>query len=120
MESSATTDRALRLDEAVAIAIEMQKSEQWAAASDIYRRVLDVAPDYADAVHFSGVLAHQMGRSEEAVALIEKSLELEADRADWYSNLGIVLRDRLKLDKAAAAFRRAIAIDPRHANAHSN
>jgi predicted TPR repeat methyltransferase len=120
MEQTATTDRALRLDEAVAIAIEMQKSEQWAAASDVYRRVLDVAPDYADALHFSGVLAHQMGRSEEAVRLIEKSVELEAERADWYSNLGIVFRDRLELDKAAAALRRAIAINPDHANAHSN
>jgi predicted TPR repeat methyltransferase len=120
MEPTATTDRALRLDEAVAIAIEMQKSEQWEAASDLYRRVLDVAPDYANALHFSGVLAHQMGRSEEAVALIEKSLELEAGRADWYSNLGIVYRDRLEMDKAAAALQQAIAINPAHANAFSN
>ena len=33
---------------------------------------------------------------DEAVALIERSLELEPDRADWYSNLGIVLQDRLE------------------------
>ena len=57
------------------------------------------------------------GKSEEAVALIERSLELEPDRADWHSNLGIVLRDRLRLDEAIVAFRRAIALDPNHANA---
>jgi len=115
-----TTDRALRLDEAVSIAIEMQKNEQWEAARDIYRRVLDVAPDYADALHFSGVLAHQTGEAERAITLIEKSIELDPDHPDWHSNLGIVLRDRLELEKATEAFRRAIAMAPNHANAHSN
>ena len=66
------------------------------------------------------MLAHQEGRSDEAVALIKRSLELEPDRADWHSNLGIVLRDRLQLDEAIAACQRAIALDPNHANAHNN
>ena len=66
------------------------------------------------------MLAHQQARSEEAVALIERSLELEPDRADWYSNLGIVLQDRLELDDATVAYERAIALDPGHANAHNN
>ena len=66
------------------------------------------------------MLAHQQARSEQAVALIERSLELEPDRAGWYSNLGIVLQDRLKLDEAIAAYQRAIALDPNHANGHNN
>jgi predicted TPR repeat methyltransferase len=120
MEETATKDRALTLDEAVSVAIELQQNEQWAAASDIYRRILEVRPDHADAVHFSGVLAHQSGKSEEATTLIRRSLELEPDRADWHSNLGIVLRDRLKFDEAIAAFEQAIALAPNHANAHNN
>jgi predicted TPR repeat methyltransferase len=120
MEQSPTKDRAVSLDEAISIAIRLQQNEQWAAADDIYRRVLEVAPDFADAVHFSGVLAHQQGQSEKATALIARSLELEPERADWYSNLGIVLRDRLRLDDAVAAFQQAIALDPKHANAHNN
>jgi predicted TPR repeat methyltransferase len=98
----------------------LQQTEQWAAAGEIYRRILEVAPDHADALHFSGVLAHQQAQSEQAVALIERSLELEPERADWHSNLGIVLQDRLELDAAIAAYEHAIALDPNHANAHSN
>ena len=113
-------DRALSLDEAVSVALVLQQTEQWAAAEEIYRSILEVAPDNADALHFSGVLAHQQAQSEQAVALIERSLELEPDRAGWYSNLGIVLQDRLKLDEAIAAYQRAIALDPNHANAHNN
>ena len=114
------SDRAVSLDEAMSIALVLQQNEQWAAAAKIYRSVLEVAPDHADALHFSGVLAHQQERSDQAVALIERSLELEPGRADWYSNLGIVLQERLKLDDAILAYKRAIALDPNHANAHNN
>ena len=120
MEQLSENDRALSLDEAISLAIVLQQNEQWAAAGEIYRSILEVAPDHPDALHYSGVLAHQQARSEQAVALIERSLELVPDRADWHSNLGIVLQDRLRLDEACAAYERAIAIDPGHANAHNN
>jgi predicted TPR repeat methyltransferase len=120
MEQSPTTDRAVSLDEAISIAIRLQQNDQWVAAGDMYRRILERSPDYPDALHYSGVLAHQEGRSDDAVALIERSVALEPNRADWHSNLAIVLRDRLRLDEAVAACRRAVAIDPNHANALNN
>ena len=120
MDELPTTDRAVNLDEAVSIAIRLQQNDQWVAAADMYRRILEKVPDFPDALHFSGVLAHQQGKTDEAVALIRRSIELEPNRADWHSNLGIVLRDRLELDEATAACRRAIELDPHHANAHNN
>src|SRR3954447_16373493 len=120
MAQLSSNDRALTLDEAVAVALVLQRTDQWAVADEIYRSVLEAAPDHADALHFSGVLAHQQGQPERAVALIERSLELEAGHADWHSNLGIVLQESLSLDAAAGSYRRAIALDPRHANAHNN
>jgi predicted TPR repeat methyltransferase len=120
MQEAPAVDRPVSLDEAVSIAIHLQQNDQWTAARDLYRRILEVSPDHAAAVHYSGVLAHQEGRSDEAVDLIRRSLELEPDRADWYSNLGVVLRDRLRFDDAITACRRAIELDPRHANAYNN
>ena len=73
MEQPDLPPRELTLDEAVALAILLQKNEQFAEAHEIYRRVLETDPNHADALHFAGVLAHQEGRSEEAVALIEKA-----------------------------------------------
>src|SRR5262245_7836241 len=120
MEPSDTLTRELTLDEAVSFAILLQKSEQFSDAHEVYRRVLETAPDHPRALHYSGVLAHQQGRNDEALALIERSLALVPDQADWYSNLGIVLQSDNRLDLAIDSYRRAIAIDPSHANAHNN
>jgi predicted TPR repeat methyltransferase len=82
--------------------------------------VLVTDPNHPHALHYAGVLAHQQGRSHEAIALIERSLSLDPNRADCYSNLGIILQSTGRLNEAIDACRRAIAIDPSHANAHSN
>ncbi len=120
MEPSESPARELTLEEAVSVAILLQKNEQFAAAHEIYRRVLETAPDHPRALHYAGVLAHQQGRNGEALALIERSLALVPDQADWCSNLGIVLQSDDRLERAIDAYRRAIDLDPGHANAHSN
>ena len=89
-------------------------------AGELYRRVLEMAPDHPRALHYAGVLAHQQGRNDDAVALVERSLALAPDQADCYSNLGIILQSDGRLERAIDAYRRAIALDPAHANAHSN
>ena len=82
--------------------------------------MFEIDPNNPHALHYAGVLAHQQGRSDEAVALIERSLALAPDRADCYNNLGIIFQSAGKLEAAIDAYQRAIAIDPSHANAHSN
>jgi predicted TPR repeat methyltransferase len=120
MEPSESSTRELTLEEAVSFAILLQKNEQFVEAQEVYRRVLETAPDHPRALHYAGVLAHQQGRNGEALALIERSLALVPDQADWYSNLGVVLQSHARLERAIDSYRRAIAIDPSHANAHNN
>jgi predicted TPR repeat methyltransferase len=120
MEPSESSTRELTLEEAVSFAILLQKNEQFVEAQEVYRRVLESAPDHPRALHYAGVLAHQQGRNGEALALIERSLALVPDQADWYSNLGVVLQSHARLERAIDSYRRAIAIDPSHANAHNN
>lgn len=115
-----TSTRELTVDEAVAIAIQLQRRDQLREAHELFRRVLDAAPDHPDALHYSGVLAHQQGRNAEAISLIERSLALVPDRADWHSNLGIVLQSQGRYEGAIARYRHAIALDPDHANAFNN
>jgi predicted TPR repeat methyltransferase len=120
VEQSETPTRNLTVDEALELAILLQKNEQLVEAHELYRRVIEVAPNHPRALHYAGVLAHQHGRSDEAIALIERSLASVPDQADWYSNLGIIFQSGGQLEAAMDAYRRAIAIDPSHANAYSN
>ena len=112
--------RELTIDEAIGMAILLQKQEQFDAAHMVYSRILEEVPDHPDALHFSGVLAEQMGKPEEAIAFMQRSVALVPDSADWQSNLGIALQSVGRFDEALVAFERAIALDPSHVNAHSN
>jgi predicted TPR repeat methyltransferase len=112
--------RELTVDEAIELAIQLQKQHHLTEAAQLYALVLDVAPQHPDALHYTGLLAHQQGRTNEALALIGQSLELSPNQADWHSNLGIVLQSDGRLGDAIAEYQRAIAINPDHANAHSN
>jgi predicted TPR repeat methyltransferase len=120
MEPSQPTTRQLTLDEAISLAILLQKNAQLAEAESVYHGIFEIAPNHPEALHYAGVLAHQQGRSDDAIALIEKSLVLAPERADCYSNLGIILQAQGKIDEAISAYQRAISLDPQHANAHSN
>ncbi len=120
MQDSETPPRELTVDEAVALAILLQKNGQLVEAEELYRRVLDASPNHPDALHYAGVLAHQQGHSDRAVALIEQSLAAVPGRADCYNNLGIIFQSTGNLGAALEAYQQAIAIDPGHANAHSN
>jgi Flp pilus assembly protein TadD len=110
MEQSEPPTRELTLEEAVSIAIVLQKNEQLVEAQELYRRVLKTAPNHRRALHYSGVLAHQQGRTHEAVMLIEKSLELQPDQADCYNNPGIILQSGGKLERAMRTSRRSQSI----------
>ena len=104
--------RALTVDEAIALAILLQKQHHLAEAEQLYAGVLDVAPQHPDALHYSGLLAHQRGRTDEAVNLIGQSLALSPNQADWHSNLGIVLQSNGRLGDAIAEYERAIESTP--------
>ena len=69
MEQSETPTRELTIEEAVTLAILLQKNSQLAQAHELYRRIIEVAPNHPRALHYAGVLAHQQGRSDEAVTL---------------------------------------------------
>lgn len=120
MEPVDPPPRPLTVDEAVAFAIALQQSAQLDAAGELYRRILEDHPGHARALHYAGILAHQQQRHAEAIDLIERSLALVDDDADWHSNFGIALQTAERVDDAIAAYRRATVLDPGHANAHSN
>src|SRR5262245_8315904 len=95
--------REVSLEEAISIAILYQKNDQLEDAAKLYQKIFEAYPDHPDALHFAGVLAHQQGRSEDGLAMIRRSLELEPQQADCYSNLGIIFKALGRADEAISA-----------------
>jgi Flp pilus assembly protein TadD len=75
MDLSDTSTRELTLDEAVAFAVVLQKNGRLVEARELFARVLEIAPDHSRALHYAGVLAHQQGRSVDAIVLVGRSLD---------------------------------------------
>lgn len=110
----------------------MQNTAQWlnaalahhqagrlADAKALYARILAKQPKHADALHFMGLLACQIGQSEAGVALMRESIAL-APSPIYYNNLGNALREAKALPESVDAYRRAVALKPDYAEAHNN
>jgi tetratricopeptide (TPR) repeat protein len=91
-----------------------------AEAERIYREVLQRQPNYFDALHMLGLIAHQTRHSEQAIELIERAIALNPNFAAAHSHRGMALRVLKRPNDALACFDQAIALEPDFAMAHNN
>ena len=76
----AIMDAMATISEALAIAIQHHQAGRLQAAEQIYRQILAVEPNHADAIHLLGVIAHQVGKHEVAVEYIGRAIGLKGMR----------------------------------------
>lgn len=106
--------------DALAFAVGLHRNGALKDAESIYRAVLGACPGHPDALHFLGVLSHQLGREAEAVEMIRRALEIVPGNPGMHNNLGNVLQEQGRFQEAEAAYRAVIALVPDDADAHNN
>jgi protein O-GlcNAc transferase len=106
--------------EAFAIAIQHHQAGRLPAAEQIYRQILAVQPNHADALHLLGVIASQTGKPATAVECIERAIALQGQAPFYHNNLGEAYRALRRNGEAVACYRRALELRPDYAEAHSN
>lgn len=89
-------------------------------AEQLYRQILDSAPQHFEAKHLLGVVALQTGRLKEAESLITQALALNPRLAAAHNNLGNVHLQQGRDVDATTAFQKAVQIQPSYADAHYN
>ncbi len=94
------------------IAGEREQSGKLEDADRLLGHMLAAAPRQPDALHLSGIVAFRLGRHEEALAKIEEAIERAVDPSLYLRNIAEVYRVMGRLDDAAAAARRAVALRP--------
>ncbi len=86
-------------------------------AESLLQRILKSHPRLPDALHLLGLVVHVKGDNTRAVDLIAQAIEGAGDNPLFHHNQGIVLRALGRLPEAEAAQRRALDLQPDHAEA---
>ncbi|HVS01572.1 MAG TPA: tetratricopeptide repeat protein [Thermoanaerobaculia bacterium] len=112
-------DRELDADDWFAVACELEATAP-GDAREVYRRVLELAPDHLSAHINLGRLLHEDGDLPAAEAHYRRALGLAPGSAVAAFNLGVALEDRGRLEEARWAYRRALEIESHNADACYN
>lgn len=102
------------VDDMLAVALKYHQAER------LYRKILLVDSSHSHSLHLLGVIAYERGQHTTAFELINRAIELNNGVAEFYNNLGTVLKAQGKLIEAGASFEHAITLKPAYALAHNN
>jgi protein O-GlcNAc transferase len=90
---------------------QLQEQGKLTEAEIVCRQILSGSPRNSEALHLLGVVAYQLGRTREGAEFIRRAIEIDPDRAQFHSNLGLLLSD-LDREAAITAFERALQLQP--------
>ena len=108
------------LSRQIEAAFDRHKRGELGFAAAVYRQVLAQDPDQPAALHYLGLIAQQTGNSQQALRLLERSIEIDPTDPRTHNHLGqvhVALNDKRS---AATCFERALEIDPNHVASLNN
>ena len=108
------------IPDSMTTALQLHQQGRLQEAERIYRKVLDVEPSHADALHFLGMIAAQNDRPNMAIDLMTRSIALNSNVPAFHANLGRVCKEQGKLDEAVACYRRVLELQTNSSEAHYN
>jgi tetratricopeptide (TPR) repeat protein len=98
------------MQDVLTAAIEMHRSGQLGAASQLYQRVLAREQGNAEALHLLGVLHHQQGNNARAIELIGRAVAIKPNSHIYHANLAEAYRALGDFERAAGCCRAALSI----------
>ncbi len=110
----------MTLAHALQLAQHLQRNDRLDDAEQVYRQVLAQCPGEPNALHYLGVLRHQQGRQQEALALLQLAIEREPEAVAPWINLANVLIECGLLDDAVKALGNAALLDDTSVLAQNN
>lgn len=102
------------------MAMELHQAGQLAQAEQLYRQILRGNPRHPDALHLLGLIAHQAGEHEMAIAYMSQAIAIDGAQPFYHSNLGEAFRALGRTAEARVFYERALQLDPMFAAAHYN
>ncbi|MFN4274849.1 MAG: tetratricopeptide repeat protein [Ferrovibrio sp.] len=105
---------------ALGLAVRLHQAGKLEEACQLYRVVLQQQPENDDALHLLGMALEQLGRPQEGLPFVEQAIAAEPGIAAYCNSLGNIYKALEDIDKAVAAYQRALQLDADNADAHNN
>jgi len=101
-------------------ALEHHQAGRLNEAERLYRGLLSTNPNHPMALHYLGLLAHQVGQYEPSIELISKAIAVMPDYVEAHCNLANTLVQLEQAEEAEESCLAAIALDPKAVSAHNH
>ena len=101
------------------LAVALLSLQQYSRAEAMLKRALDLAPDAPTWVQL-GVAEVEQGRTADAIAALEKAIQLDPEMVEAYNSAGAIWLETGDSARAETALRNALRIQPNYAPAHNN
>jgi len=105
-------------DQLYAEALAHLTARRFDAADAACRALLKSAPKHVDALNLQGLTALRAGRPAQALAIFRKAIKFSPTLVSLHLNAGLALLELNRLDDAERAFKAALGLDARTADAH--
>ena len=104
----------------MSLAPQRMNTQRYPEAMLAFNQIVENFPNYAEAWNKRATLNYLLGNTDESIADIERTLELEPRHFGALSGLGLVYIQRKQLSKAKEAFEDLIEVHPNSPNAKQN
>jgi tetratricopeptide (TPR) repeat protein len=110
----------LSVSDALEAGAQLHNVDDRVTASRIYRYVLEVFPEHAQAQHLLGLALYQDGDLRQALSFLTRAVQNNESAENFHNSLGICLKSLGRVDEAIKHYRRALELDPMQAQAAIN
>lgn len=100
-------------------AIRLHQSGQINLALDLYQKLAKSERSNPHLLFMLGIALFQIGKHEEAISVLEKSIQLSPNPVT-YDSIGVIFLSLKKYNQSITYFNQSIRLDSRYPNAHLN
>lgn len=110
----------MTIQQAIDLGIGHQEAGRLQEAEGIYRQILAIDPNHADALHLLGTIALACGALAPAGELFDRAIQVRPDIAPYHCSRGDLHSAQGDIEKAIESYWRALALRPEFLEASNN
>ena len=102
----------MAVKDVAAMAMEAFQQKQFERGFELAKHLLDHSVHGPEMAHLAAACLHELGRSEEALEYVRRSIAADASNATYLNTYGVLLRKLKRIEEAVRSYERVMALQP--------